>query len=490
MSTASRIESDLEQSVLSPKARFWLLTKKPFFLTLSGIVFLAVFLGLSGSVPYVPRAVLSITLAAIVLWVFEPIPFSMTAVIVLFALPVSGAASTDLVLSGFSSPAVFLIVAGMMIASAVQQTDLGKRLTYLLLYWFGEIKGGVLAGILLIPQIMAIFIPATAVRTAILLPIVYSVAEILGIKIGDVRSKQLMMAVAVGCTISGTAILPAAVGNVVTVDLANYYLKQHITYLDWLLLALPLWLLLIPVAWWILYRCFPVKEEAQKNLKEKVRGQIAELGPLTGKEKRLLLILTGVFVLWILEGVHGWPPVIPAFIGVVLIAWPGVRVAKWDSLLNINFSTLLLLGVTLSLGRVLSTSGAIGYLSKWLEHDWTRFLFSNPYLAVLMVIVLTQLIHKVTSNVSTSVIATVPVVIALASQGAHVSILLLVFVSGLTSLFGFLLVVETIPSVMVHGTGWVTQKDFLRCGIWLTLTTTALTFLMALTWWKWLGYMQ
>jgi sodium-dependent dicarboxylate transporter 2/3/5 len=210
---------------------------------------------------------------------------------------------------------------------------------------------------------------------------------------------------------------------------------------------------------------------------------------MTSREKRLLAILCAVCVMWALEGIHGWPPVIPALIGAVLMAWPGIKVADWDKILDIQFAPLIMLGVTLSLGRALYETGVTDYLSRWMENDLTLYLFSNPAMAVLTVTILTQLIHKVTSNVSTAVIATVPVVMALSAHAQNAPALLLAFVAGLTCLFGFILVVETIPGVMVHGTGWVTQQDFFKPGFWLTLATTGITYLMAVTWWSWLGYM-
>ncbi|MFY0543584.1 SLC13 family permease [Brevibacillus sp. H7] len=490
METMGNPQTDVQEARPLTKGKsVWLSARKTLYFGLSLLVFAFLFFGLEGYMEYKPRVTLAITLGVIVLWVLEPIPFSMTAVLVLFLLPISGAVSTEQVLSGFASPAIFLIVAGMMIASAVEQTALGKRLAYQLLYWFGERKGGVLAGILLIPQVMALFIPAAAVRTAMVLPIVFSIASILGLKAGDTRAKQLMMAVVVGCGISGTAILPAAIGNVITVDLIHTYLHKHITYVDWLVLAFPMWLILIPASWWVLYRCFPVQEEAPIGLKQQMKAMIAELGPITSREKRLLAILLTVCFMWALEGIHGLPPVIPALIGAVLMAWPGIKVAEWERILDIKFSPLIMLGVTLSLGYALYDTGVIAYLSKWVENDFILYLFSTPSLAVLAVAILTQLIHKVTSNVSTAVIATVPVVIALSSHAEQAPVLLLGVVTGMTCLFGFLLVVETIPGVMVHGTGWITQQDFFKPGFWLTIVTTAVTYLMSFTWWSWLGYL-
>jgi sodium-dependent dicarboxylate transporter 2/3/5 len=455
---------------------------------LAALIFAAVYFGLLGKMEYEPRMTLALTAGAIALWVLEPIPFSMTAILLVILLPVTEAVSLDLILSGFASPAIFLIIAGMMIAAGVEQTLLGKRLAYHMLYRLGGKRGGILAGVILISQIMAIFIPAAAVRTAMMLPIVLSVLGILGIVKGDIRGRQLMMGVAIGCSISGTAILPAAIGNVVTVDLINYYMQENVTYFDWLLLTLPLWLLLIPLTWWVIHRAYPPFPPPE-GIQTEMGKLIGELGPMSSQEKRTLVILVSVFGMWLMEGIHGWPPVIPAFIGAVLMVLPGIRITRWEKLLDIQFGPLILLGVTLSLGRALYESGAIDYLSRWLENDITLYLFSKPLLAVLTVVALTQLIHKVTSNVSTAVITTVPIVMALSAHSANTPILLLAIVAGVTCLFGFILVVETIPNVLVHGTGWVSQKDFLRTGFWLTAITMVLTALMAVTWWPWLGYM-
>jgi sodium-dependent dicarboxylate transporter 2/3/5 len=457
------------------------------FILAAIFIFFIIFFGLN-KMEYEPRMTLALTAGAIALWVMEPIPFSMTAILLIILLPVTEAVSMDVVLSGFASPAIFLIVAGMMIAAGVEQTPLGKRLAYHLLYRLGGKRGGIIAGVILIAQIMAVFIPATAVRTTMMIPVVLSVMGVLGMAKGDIRGRQLMMGVAVGCTISGTAILPAAIGNVVTVDLINYYLQEKVTYFDWLLLTFPLWLVLIPLTWWVIHRSYP-SYTPPEGIQAEMGKLIGELGPMSSQEKRTLAILVSVFAMWLMEGIHGWPPVIPAFIGAVLMALPGIRITRWEKLLDIQFGPLILIGVTLSLGRALYESGAINHLSQWLENDVTLYLFSKPLLAVLTVVVLTQLIHKVTSNVSTAVIATVPIIMALSGHSASTPVLLLAIVAGMTCLFGFILVVETIPNVLVHGTGWVSQKDFLKTGFWLTAITMILTAIMAVTWWPWLGYM-
>ncbi|MCF6094045.1 DASS family sodium-coupled anion symporter [Microaerobacter geothermalis] len=461
--------------------------RKFIIIILSAVAFAIIYFELPSSVPYEAKMTIAITTGAIILWVFEPIPFSLTAILVLFLLPVTGSVSFETALSGFASPAIFLIVAGMMLAKGVESTSLGERLAYFLLYHLGHKKGGVLAGIILVPQLMAFFIPAAAVRTTMVLPITFSIVSILGLTRENPMTKQLMLGLTYGATISGTAIIPAAIGNVITVELINYYLGKQVTYLDWLIIGFPLWLFMIPITWYVLYKSFPVESDSFPDMREKIGDLIKEMGPLNKNEMKAIFILVFVFLLWTMESIHGWPPAIPALMGAVLMGLPKIGIVNWNEMLEVKFGTLLLLAITLSLGKALYETGAVDSISNWVKTDVTLFLFSSPAISVLTVSVFTQFLHKVTSNVSTAVLTVVPIVLAIGAQvGAPV--MLLGVVAGITSLFGFLFVVETIPGVIVCGTGFLSQKDFFKPGVWLTLASIIVTYLLAITWWNWLGY--
>jgi anion transporter len=438
-------------------------------------------------IPYQARVTIAITVGALALWVFEPIPFAMTSILVLALYPVMHAVSLDTMLSGYGAPAIFLIVAGMMMAKGIQATSLGERVAYLLLYWLGNKRGGILAGVILVPQVMAFFIPAAAVRTTMFLPIALSLLSLLKIPREHPMTRQLMMGVAVGCSISGVGVLPAAIGNVISVDLIQQYLHQRVTYTDWLVIAGPIWVLLIPFCWWILWITFPAHLDNQEDIRGMMKEKMKDLGPLSLQEKKAIVILVLAFVLWMLEPLHGWPSAIPAILAAFVMALPKVGIVEWDKMVKVDFGTILLLGATLSLGRALMESGAVEVIIKRLNTPVVDQLFTYPVLAVLVVSVLTQLIHKVTTNVSTAVIAVVPIVIAI-SQEVGASAYILTITAGINALLGFVLVVETIPNVITHASGLITQRDFFRCGFWLTLCSLGIIVLVAVTWWKWLQY--
>jgi sodium-dependent dicarboxylate transporter 2/3/5 len=453
------------------------------------IVFGALFFLLPAQVDSKARITLALTGLAIIFWITETLPIGQTSFLILLVIGFTGIVPLDTALSGFSSGAIFLIIAGMMMAKAVNETLLIHRLTYYILMKIGSSTSRILAGIIMISQIQAFFIPATAVRTSLLLPAIIHLMRSFDYRAHPNIRRQFMLGVAFGGNISGTAILPAAIGNVLTVEILHMYLHINISYFQWFLLAFPIWLLLIPTVWYILVRSYPAEVKEIPGIREEMAQRAQELGPLTSAEKRCLLILIGTVVLWMTESLHHMPPAIPAVLAVFLLSMPCIGVASWKDTTDISLDTVFILGITLSLGKVLNDTGAIRYISSLLEHDWLTSGFHTPVLAVLFVVLLTQLYHLGVSNVSTAIVTLLPVLIGIAGK-AGADPVMIAFTAALTCLFGFLLVIETMPNVLVQASGYVAQREFLIPGLWATLASILIMVLVAATWWKWIGFIS
>lgn len=87
---------------------------------------------------------------------------------------------------------------------------------------------------------------------------------------------------------------------------------------------------------------------------------------------------------------------------------------------------------------------------------------------------------------STAVITLLPIVLSIATV-ANFDPLFISMVVGVTCLFGFILAVESMPNLLIHSTGAVTQKDFILPGFYLTIISSVITVIIALTWWQWVG---
>ncbi|MCG7344090.1 DASS family sodium-coupled anion symporter [Sporosarcina sp. ACRSL] len=458
------------------------------YVALAIIGFFGMFFLLPDTFSVTAKLMMSIIIFGIVLWALEPIPIGLTALILLLLMVLFKVAEPSVIFSGFASPATFLIVGGMMLAAAVNETTLIKRMTYEVLRRWGGSSKGLLGSIIIIQQIQAFFIPATAVRSALMLPVSSMIIETIDAKPGSNLRKMIMLGVAYGGNISGTAVMTAAIGNILTVELLNRFAGMNITYFEWFYYTFPLWLILIPSIWYMLLKLFPLAEEQQHYplIRKEMEARLKEIGPMNKQEARCLLILFVIVGLWLTEPLHGMHPSITALIGVVLMTLPKIGVAAWESIVKINYNTILLLSITLSLGYSFVDSGATQTISHYLRVNWFVELLQNPLLAIIVVIFIAQIFHKLISNVGTAVVTLVPIMISVATN-AGVDPMIIGFTTGLTCLFGFILVVETMPNVIAHSTGMLTQNDYLKPGFYATVITIVATVLVASTWWRWIG---
>ena len=458
------------------------------FIGIAVLGFLAVYFLLPDEFSYAAKVMTSIITLGIILWSLEPIPIGLTALIILLLMLLFGIADTSVIFSGFASPATYLIVGGMMLATAVNETALIKRMSYTILKKWGGRSAGLLGSIIIIQQIQAFFIPSTAVRSALILPVSTMIIETTHAEPGGNLRKMIMLGVAFGGIISGTSVMTAAIGNILTVELLNRFAGINITYFEWFYYTFPIWLILIPAIWLMLLKVFPLPEEQRyfSAIKDEMTEKLKELGPVNAREIRCLAILLMIVIFWLTEPLHGLHPSVPALAGVVLMTLPIIGVAAWEPVVRINYNTVLLISVTLSMGYTFVDSGAATTISQYLSVGWFMQLIQNPFSAVVVVIVLAQIFHKMISNVATAVVVLVPIVISVA-QNAGIDPLAIAFTTGLTCLFGFVLIVESMPNQIAHSTGMISQKDFLKPGLYATAISMAATVLVAATWWNWIG---
>lgn len=451
------------------------------------VLFVAVLLFLPEEIGWPERATISIMLYGLILWAFAPVPIGLTSIIVLVLLMLLRPVGIETVLSGFSSPAVFLIIGGMMMAIGVNETPLIRRMTFSLLATMGSTSKGIYIGVGLLNQIQAFFIPATAVRASLMMPVLDGIIREADIKRDSNFNKLLYISTAFGISISGVAVLTAAIGNILTVELLRLYVGVSISYLEWFIYTAPIWILLTIIIMFILWKMYPPRERSFDTLQQEMKKKNEEIGKLTTGEMKCILILIATILIWLTESWHGYHPTFGALFAVMMMALPVVGFVEWQKLLKINFGIVLLIGATLSLGYSLIESGAVDLLEVLVSPQIIIDVFSNPWLAIPITVLVSHIYHLGVTNVSTAVITLLPVLISLSVQSGQDPVVISVL-SAVTLLLGFILVVETMPNVVVHSTGRVEQQDFLLPGIVSTgasiIIITGVTYL----YWPLIGF--
>lgn len=258
--------------------------------------------------------------------------------------------------------------------------------------------------------------------------------------------------------------------------------------MEWFIYTAPIWILLVVSVLYIIWKVYPpAEDESFETLQEEMKKKNIAIGKIKADEIKCIVILIITIFIWLTESWHGYHPTFGALFAVVMMAMPGTGFVEWRKLLNINFGIVLLIGATLSLGYSLIESGAIDLLELLVSPPVIVEIFSNPWLAIPITVLVSHLYHLGVTNVSTAVITLLPVLISLSAQSGLDPVVMSVL-SAVTLLLGFILVVETMTNVVAHSTGRVEQQDFLLPGILSTIASVFIITFVAYTYWQWIGF--
>jgi len=434
------------------------------------------------------RVTTATTVAAVFLWIFSKFSLALVSFMAVTVLIITKAIPLNLGLSGFATGSLFLILTGLMLAQAINDTEFAQRTAYFVLGRFGGTPGGALAGIFLILLILSFFVPSAAVRITLLLPTVKVIIE----RAGENCNKRnltclLIIGLAFGATVTGTGVLPAALANVMTADLIYDITGERITYVKWFLYTFPVSLVLLPILWFVLVYVFPTEMKEFPGGAEEFRKRLAMMEPFSVKEKKCLAILGLAMFLWVTEGIHGLHSAVPAMLAVILFCMPGIGFMDFKKMLSIDWSTIFLVGFTLSLGAALNETGTANFLAGQIFNKYSlRILTLSPALTVFVVSTFTQIVHIFLGNVTTLVVTLIPLISQIAFK-LNIDPVMLGLVTGITGLHGFLLPVETISNMVVYGTGYLQPYDMIKPGIFITLSSIIVLSLAAYLWWPLVG---
>lgn len=433
------------------------------------------------------RWALAITAGTLSAWVLEPVPLPATSIPIIFLLAATGAATPDGAVSGFGSSATLLLTTGFMMAAAMEKTPLARRLTYRFLLRVPPTSSGVLAGLLVALVALAVFVPSTVVRAVALLPVVVTVAQAF-VRYGSPNgAKRLLLGLSFGATLGGIAILPAAVVNVLAVDLVVGAGGERITYFDWLALTWPVEILAFLALWVGLVVFFPAPDEKRLN-QEAVAERLRDLGGVTGREKRLAIILVLTATLWCLEPLTGWHPSVPAFLAVAFMTASPLRVVNWEEVLGISWGSIFLFGASLSLAFALRDTGAADWLGGQLLGSQTTDLARAGAVAGVLVVAAIMLVYQLAFAGSTPAAATLLPIMLAASGALQLPVGAVGVTVALSGLATFVLPSQAMANLVTYETGLYTVRDLLKVGLLLTLVFLAILGAVAALYWNPIGF--
>ena len=312
--------------------------------------------------------ILAITLATILALILQPLPMGSVAIIAITIPAILGVNTMGQSLSAFSDGTIWLIVCAFFISRGFIKTGLGTRIAFIFMKLLGKNTLGLSYAFVFTDLAMAPAMPSNTARTGgVIFPLIRSLSDAYDSKvengterrIGSFLTKSVFQGDMVVCAMFMTAMAAnplatsIAAGQGITITWANWFLAASVPGII-CIMAIP----------FIIYKLYPPEIKKSPEAVTIANAKLKELGPLTLKEKLMLLVFVQLLVFWIFGPNWGIGATATAFMGLSImlildvLTFDDVKSEKaaWDTL--VWFAALVMLA-----GR-LNTLGFIPFFSQ------------------------------------------------------------------------------------------------------------------------------
>ena len=416
-------------------------------------------------------------------WVTEAIPIPVTALLPLVLLPVLGVLPIGEAAAPFANPVIFLFLGGFMIAIALEQCGLHRRMALAIMRVVGSRPPNLIAGFMASTAFLSMWVSNTA-TVVMMLPMALSVIELVDQNAGDDSDPNfavaLLLGLAYSASIGGMGTLIGTPPNALLAGFMAESYQVQIGFARWMIFGVPLVVLSLPLCWLLLTRVLhPVRLAPIAGSDDIIRRELSALGPLSPDEMIVGTITALTAASWIFRPVL--EPYVPgindttiAIAGALLlflvpVDWRGGRFAlAWKQAERLPWGVLLLFGGGLSLANAIQQTGLATWIGGSMEAlgGWPILLVATAITAV--IVFLTEL----TSNTATA--ATFLPVVAAVAVGVGADPLLLAVPTALAASCAFMMPVATPPNAIVYGSERLTIPQMARAGLLLNLLFIAL----------------
>jgi sodium-dependent dicarboxylate transporter 2/3/5 len=427
-------------------------------------------------------------------WMTEAVPLAATALLPLPFFPALGILTVEETAAAYANPLVFLFLGGFLLARALSVWQLDRRLAGSVLRLAGQRPRRLVGGVMAMTAFLSLWITNTA-TAMVMLPIGQALAARAVAEDGtpagdDAFATALLLGIAYAATIGGMGTLIGTPPNALFAAYMAQTQGIEIGFAEWMLVGLPVVIVLLPLAWWLLTAVvFRLPREAAVAVAE-LPGSA---GPASPAQRRVAGLLILAIALWLgrpllAELVPGLPLSDAGIaIGVALLLFllpagslPRRPLLLWSEAVAIRWDVLLLFGGGLALAEGISVSGLAPWVGSAMQglEQWLPF-----WVLILFVGALVVSLGELASN--TAVAAVFLPVAGAVALGMHEPAVTLALPVALAATLGFMLPVATPPNAIVYGSGRLAAHDMLRAGLLLDAAGLIVVLLGALTLGRW-----
>ncbi|MBT8183030.1 MAG: DASS family sodium-coupled anion symporter [Eudoraea sp.] len=436
------------------------------------------------------NGVIAVALWMVIWWITEAVSISVTALLPLVLFPVLNIMPITDVGANYGSPIIFLFFGGFVLALALEKVKLHKRIALNIIKITGTTPNKVVLGFMIATASLSMWISNTA-STVVMLPIAMSVIDLLiNDKDGYTKNDQnfglsVMLGIAFSANAGGIATVIGTPPNSVMIGLLENEYNIEISFLKWMTLGLPFSIILLIIAYLVLVKwMFPNRQLKFNASRDVINSELKKLGPISGKEKMVLVIFGITVFLWIFRtlinkifpGLGLSDTIISMLAAISLFSVPynirkGDFIIKWNDTQKLAWGILILFGGGLALAKGMSVSGIVAIVSNAIATSEITILFTASLLILLMLF-MTELMSNV------ALVAVLAPVVAGIAIGLEIPIVYLLIPVTIASSCAFMLPMATPPNAIVFASGYIKVHQMAKVGIILNLISVLLLILV------------
>jgi anion transporter len=423
---------------------------------------------------------LGLSLLAVTWWAFAVVHPGYTSLVLLVSWVLTRTAEPAVVFRLWTTPLMYLVVGGYLMAAAVEGSGLGRRIAYGFTLRYVSSYRSILAACYVLGFLLSIMIPHPWPRSFMIMAVMAIIIK--SAKLEKKFAAQIgLTAFAASCPTSMILLTGDSTLNVVAMN----FVGVDASWLKWLLYMGVPGVITSVLLFLLQIRIFPGPKSFVID-KHEIRELLEGLGPVTRHEKGVIFWVIVAIGFWTTDFLHhihpGWIAVGAALMMTLPRVGAGLKASDWG---KVNLGTLFFLTAALGIGTV---GGATG-MSKWVASTvLPSHVPANPFVFALFVTIFAMMIHMVLGSVLAVMSIVTPAIIAY-SAGSGISPMVSSLLVYTAVNQHYLLPFHNMAILVGEGEqgGNYSATDVLRLGLPLTALVLVVTVCVEVPWWKLIG---
>ena len=362
-------------------------------------------------------------------------------------------------LESWSSPLIFLFIAGFILAIAASKTKLDLWLAKKVLFYFGSKPHNILTGLMSVTFVLSMFISNTATAAmmmTMLLPILNNMKE------NNPFQKGILLAIIVAANVGGMGTIIGTPPNAIAIGILG---DNAPSFISWMFMALPPAILIVVTLRWVILKKYPSTEE---NINISKMQKISHFDDSTTRFTKVptipswkkifvITVFTITILLWLTGPFHHIPTPVVSLLPIVFFTISGI--IDTEDIKEIRWDVIILIIGGLSLGSGVVKTGLDTWLGTQIDINGMSIYFIVSIFALVVLVVSNFMSNTAATNIM------LPLVVALVSSLGDSVVSYMVISVALCASCAMILPVSTPPNAIVYSSGKLNAKDFIFIGL-------------------------